>query len=82
MTGKAVAKAAATAIATAAIALSVTACGQNALAPDPAACKAALQAQYLKAGAGQGKVGATPAVCKGVPKAELQRFTQQIQAGQ
>jgi len=63
------------------IALTVTACGQTALSPDPAACKAAMQAAYLKTSAGQVHAVATPASCKGVPKAEVQRFAQQIQAG-
>jgi hypothetical protein len=64
------------------IALAVTACGQNYLGPDPAACKAAMQAEYVKAMAGEGHFGAEPALCKGLPKAQLQRFAQQILAGQ
>ena len=31
--------------------------------------------------AGKGHFGTEPAVCKGLPKAELQRFTEQILAG-
>jgi len=40
-----------------------------------------MQAEYLKAMAGQGHFGAEPAVCKGLPKAEVQRFALQITAG-
>lgn len=76
------AKALASAIAAVLMALAVTACGQNELSPDPAACKAAMQAQYLKAAAGQGHFGAVPSVCKGLPKAQVQRFAVQIQTGQ
>jgi hypothetical protein len=63
------------------IALAVTGCNQNYLAPDPATCKAAMQAQYVKAKAGQGHFGAELAACKGLPKAQVQQFAQQIRAG-
>jgi hypothetical protein len=60
-------------------ALIVTACGIT--GPDPAACKAAFQAEYVKAIAGKEHFGAEPAICKGLPKAEVQRFAQQVQEG-
>jgi hypothetical protein len=62
------------------VALTVTSCGVY--GPDPAACKAALQAQYVKATHGQGNFAEVPAACKGLPKAEVQRFAQQVQEGQ
>ena len=65
--------------ATVTAALTVTACGVS--GPDPAACKAGLQAQYVKATAGQGHFGAEPAACKGLPKAEVQRFARQVLEG-
>jgi hypothetical protein len=74
-------KALATAIAAAMIALTVTACSQGYLGPDPAACKAAMQAQYLKSLDGKARFGAALPVCKGLPEAELRRFAQQIRAG-
>ena len=58
-------------------ALMITACDRI-TSPDPAACKAALQAQYLK---GNGHFGAEPAQCKGLQKAQVQLFVQQIQEG-
>jgi predicted small lipoprotein YifL len=61
------------------VALTITACGIS--GPDPAACKAAMQAQYVKAKAGQGHFGAAPAACTGLPKAEVQRFAQQVVEG-
>jgi hypothetical protein len=61
------------------IALTIIACGDT--SPDPAACKAALQAQYVKASAGQGHLGAEPAACKALPASEVQRFTQQVLEG-
>jgi hypothetical protein len=64
------------AIAAVIVALTVTSCGIS--APDPAACKAAIQAEYLK---GKGHLGAEPAICKGLPKAQVQRFTQQVLEG-
>jgi hypothetical protein len=67
------------AIAAVIVALTVTACGYT--GPDPAACKAALQASYVKASAGKGHFDADPAACKGLPKDEVQRFAQQVQAG-
>ncbi len=63
------------------IALSVTACNQNYLAPDPAACKAAMQAQYVQAAAGQRHSSALPAACKGLPKSQVRLFAGQIRAG-
>lgn len=60
------------------VALTIAGCGVS--GPDPAACKAALQAQYLKA-AGTGHPGPEPAACKGLPAAEVQRFAQQVQQG-
>jgi hypothetical protein len=64
------------AIAAVIVALTVTSCGIS--APDPAACKAAIQAEYLK---GKGHLGAEPEICKGLPKAQVQRFTQQVLEG-
>jgi hypothetical protein len=63
------------------IALAVTACDKSYLGPDPAACKAAMQAEYVKATTDGGHTGAEPAACKGLPKAELQRFAADIRAG-
>lgn len=63
------------------IALAVTGCSRNYFVPDPASCKAAMQAQYLKAAAGQGRFGTEPANCKGLPKAQVQLFERQITAG-
>jgi hypothetical protein len=42
---------------------------------------AALQAQSLKAAAGEAHSGAEPAICKGLPKAQVRRFAVQIQTG-
>lgn len=72
------------AVAAVIVALTAAACGVS--SPDPAACKAAIQAQYLKAqylktGAGKGHSGAEPALCKGLPQAEVRRFTQQVLQG-
>ena len=64
------------------VALTVTACGASELDPDPAACKAALQAQYLKAVADHQTAGAEPAICRKLPRSQVQRFAAQIQAGQ
>jgi hypothetical protein len=61
------------------VALTITACGIS--GPDPAAFKAAMQAQYVKATAGQGHFAAAPAACMGLPKAEVQRFAQQVVEG-
>jgi hypothetical protein len=58
------------------VALMLTACQIS--SPDPAACKAAIQAEYLK---GKGHLGAEPSVCKGLPKAQVERFTQQVLEG-
>jgi hypothetical protein len=66
-------------IAAAIIALTVTACDIS--RPDPAACKAAMQAQYVRATAGQGRFGPVPSACKGLPKSEVQRFAQQVLQG-
>jgi hypothetical protein len=67
------------AIAAVIVALTVAACGYT--GPDPAACKAALQASYVKASAGKGHFDADPAACKGLPKAQVQRLVQQVQEG-
>lgn len=64
------------AIAAAIVALTVTACGIS--APDPAACKAEIQAEYLK---GKGHLGAEPSMCKGLPKAQVQQLTRQVLEG-
>jgi hypothetical protein len=40
-----------------------------------------MQAEYVKAVAGEGHFGAVPAACKGLPKAEVQRFAAQVAAG-
>jgi hypothetical protein len=61
------------------VALLVSACGVS--GPDPAACKGAMQASYVKALAGQGQFDPDPAACKGLPKAQVQRFARQVQAG-
>ena len=66
-------------IAAAFVALTVTACDIS--SPDPAACKAAMQAQYLKATAGQGHFGTALPACKGLPKSEVAQFAQQILEG-
>jgi hypothetical protein len=68
-------------IAAVAIPLAVAGCGDKPLAPDPAACKAALQAQYLKATAGTAHSRAEPAICQGLPTAQVRRFARQIQTG-
>jgi hypothetical protein len=65
------------AIAAVIVALAVTACGVT--GPDAASCKAALQAEYIKAR--QGHFGAVPSACKGLQKDEVQRFMQQIEEG-
>jgi hypothetical protein len=64
------------AIAAVIVAVTVSACQIS--SPDPAACKAAIQAQYLK---GKGHLGAEPSVCKGLSKAQVERFTQQVLEG-
>ena len=61
------------------VALLVAAC--DVANPDPAACKASLQASYVKSLAGKGQFNPDPAACKGLPKAEVQRFIQQVQHG-
>jgi hypothetical protein len=61
------------------VALAVAACGYT--GPDPAACKAALQASYVKATAGQGHFNADPAACKGLAKDQVQQLVQQVQEG-
>jgi hypothetical protein len=82
ITGGALAsRALATVIAAVIIAPAVAACNGAYLAPDPATCKAALQAEYLKAAAGQGRFETAPAACKGLPKAQVRRFVLQITAG-
>ena len=67
------------AIAAVIVALMVSAC--DVTNPDPAACKAALQASYVKALAGKGQFNPDPGACKGLPKAEVQRFIQQVRQG-
>ena len=63
MTGRALSgralsgRALAAVIAAVAILLAVAGCGDRPLAPDPAACKAALQAQYLEARSEERRVG-------------------------
>lgn len=59
------------------VALTVNACGVT--GPDPAACKAALQAEYVKATAGKGNFDTVPEACKELPKDQVQRFMQEIQ---
>jgi hypothetical protein len=67
------------AIAAAIAALAVTGCGFT--GPDPAGCKAALQAEYVKVTAGQGHFNPDPPACKGLPKAQVQQFAQQVLEG-
>lgn len=67
------------AIAPAIVALMICGCGVT--GPDAAACKAAMQAQYVRATGGEGHFGAELAACKGLPKAEVKRFAQQILQG-
>lgn len=67
------------AIAPAIVALMICGCGVT--GPDAAACKAAMQAQYVRATGGQGHFGAELAACKGLPEAEVKRFAQQILQG-
>lgn len=64
------------AIAAVIVAVMVTACQIS--SPDPASCKAAIQAEYLK---GKGHLGAEPSICKGLPKAQVKLFTQQVLQG-
>jgi hypothetical protein len=67
------------AIAAVLVALMVNGCGFT--GPDPAACKAALQAEYVKATAGQGHFNANPPACKGLQKAQVQQLVQQVLDG-
>jgi hypothetical protein len=67
------------AIAAAIVALTINGCGFT--GPDPAACKAALQAEYVKATAGQGHFNADPPACKGLSKAQVQQFARQVLDG-
>jgi hypothetical protein len=67
------------AIAAAIVALTVTGCGFT--GPDPAGCKAALQAEYVKATAGRGHFNPDPPACKGLPKAQVQQFAQEVLEG-
>jgi hypothetical protein len=70
------------AIAAVIVAVAVTACNGNGVTgPDPAACKAALQAQYVKALAGKAHFETDLPACKGLPESEVQRFAQQVQQG-
>jgi hypothetical protein len=67
------------AIAAVIVALAVAACGYT--GPDPAACKAALQASYVKATAGQGHFNTDPPACKGLQKDQVQQLAQQVREG-
>jgi hypothetical protein len=67
------------AIAAAIVALAVTGCGFT--GPDPAGCKAALQAEYVKATAGKGQFNPDPPACKGLPKAQVEQFAEQVLKG-
>jgi hypothetical protein len=67
------------AIAAVIVALMVTACGVT--GPDPAACKGALQAEWVKAVAGKGQFNADPPACKGVPESQVHQFVQEVQQG-
>jgi hypothetical protein len=67
------------AVAAVIVAVTLTGCQISQISsPDPASCKAALEAQYLK---DKGHLGAEPSLCKGLPKAQVQRFTQQVLDG-
>ena len=67
------------AIAAVIVAVTVAGCQISSISsPDPASCKAAIQAQYLK---DKGHLGAEPSVCKGLPKAQVELFTQQVLKG-
>jgi hypothetical protein len=62
--------------------VAVTACNGNGITgPDPATCKAALQAQYVKALAGKAHFETNLPSCKGLPESEVQRLAQQVQQG-
>jgi predicted small lipoprotein YifL len=67
------------AVAAVIVALTLNGCGFT--GPDPAACKAALQAEYVKATAGKGHFNPDPPACKGLPKAQVQQFAQQVLEG-
>jgi hypothetical protein len=70
------------AIAAVIVAVAVTACNGNGVTgPDPATCKAALQAQYVKALAGKARFETNLPACKGLPEAEVQQLAQQVQQG-
>lgn len=67
------------AIVSAIVALMISGCGVT--GPDAAACKAAMQAQYVRATGGEGHFGDQLTACEGLPKAEVRRFAQQILQG-
>jgi hypothetical protein len=70
------------AIAAVIVIVAVTACNGNGITgPDPATCKAALQAQYVKALAGKAHFETNLPSCKGLPESEVQRLAQQVQQG-
>jgi hypothetical protein len=76
MSGRALCSAAAAVI----VALAVTGC--DVASPDPAACKAALQAEFLKAEGSEGlSFGPVPKACKGLPRSEVQQFIKQVMEG-
>jgi hypothetical protein len=58
--------------------LAVTGC--DVASPDPAACKAAIQAELLKAGPGITELS-VPKACKGLPKSEVELFMRQVLLG-
>jgi hypothetical protein len=70
------------AVAAVIVVVAVTACeGNGVTGLDAAACKAALQAQYVKALAGKAHFETNLPACKGLPESEVQRFAQQVQQG-
>jgi hypothetical protein len=70
------------AIAAVVVAVAVTACdGNGVTGPDAASCKAALQAQYVKAQAGKAHFETNLPACKGLPASEVQQFAKQVQQG-
>jgi hypothetical protein len=81
MTGRGV-RAVIAAVIVAVVAVMVTACNGNGVTgPDPATCKAALQAQYVKAQAGKAHFTTNLPSCKGLPEAEVQQLAQQVKQG-
>jgi hypothetical protein len=70
------------AVAAVIVAVAVTACNGNGVTgPDPATCKAALQAQYVKALAGKAHFETNLPACKGLPESEVQQLAKQVQQG-